>query len=257
MTTSSEAESGVLGSGDIVGRDVEVGILHGALERAARGGPVVAVVEAAAGMGKSTLIETFLAGCRDAVVVAGRVVCAEPEQSLPFGVAGLILQEEVAPACSSVEVGRRLLSWLGERQENAERGVVVLVVDDAHWMDRGSAEVLQFVLRRLGADRVLCLIGQRPAPWHGGTNFGAGPMGSTSTTVVRPGPLDAVAVTELADRTRGWSLRAETAAQLTVRTGGVPLLVAAIIRGSSEPGHLVYAADSPASVADVTRRLLH
>jgi DNA-binding CsgD family transcriptional regulator len=256
MTASSEAESGVLGPGDIVGRDVEVGILHGALERAARGGPVLAVVEAAAGMGKSTLIETFLAVCRDAVVVARRVVCAEPEQGLPFGVAGLILQEEVAPACSGVEVGRRLLSWLGERQENAGRGVVVLVVDDAQWMDRESAEVLQFVLRRLGADRVLCLIGQRPAPRHGGTTFGAVPMGSTGTTVVRPGPLDAVAVTELADRTRGWSLRAEAAAQLTVRTGGVPLLVAAIIRGSSEPDQLVSGADAPASVSDVTRRLL-
>lgn len=257
MTTSSLGESGVVGPEDIVGRDAEVGILHGALEQAALGRPVLAVVEADAGMGKSALIETFLAGCRHAVVVARQVVCAEPELGLPFGVAGLILQEGILPGRSSVEVGRRLLSWLGERQQHAGRGVVVLVVDDAQWMDRESAEVLQFVLRRLSADRVLCLIGQRPGPRHGGATFGAAPMGSTSTTVVHPGPLDPAAVTELAGRARGWWLHAEAAAQLTVRTGGVPLLVAAIIRGSPEPGHLASGVDAPASVADVTRRLLH
>ena len=50
---------------------------------------------------------------------------------------------------------------------------------------------------------------------------------------------------------------AETAAELTRRTGGVPLLVAAAIRGASDPRQLGSAADAPASLAEVTRRLLH
>lgn len=53
-------------------------------------------------------------------------------------------------AWSEVEVGRRLLMWLGEVQEGVEQDAVVLVVDDAQWMDRGSAQALRFALRRLG-----------------------------------------------------------------------------------------------------------
>src|ERR1700712_2841868 len=118
-----------------------------ALEQAARGRPALVVVEADAGMGKSTLIDAFLARCGDGVT-ARRFAGAEPEQDIPFGMAGLILREDVPAACS---------------------GVVVLVVDDAQWMDRESAQAVRFVLRRLSADRVLVVIAQRPAPRAGGS----------------------------------------------------------------------------------------
>ena len=52
--------------------------------------------------------------------------------------AGLILREDVPSTCSGVEVGRRLLAWLSALQEGAAQNVVVLVVDDAQWIDRGS-----------------------------------------------------------------------------------------------------------------------
>ena len=227
-----------------------------ALEQAARGRPALVVVDADAGMGKSTLIDAFLGRCGDGVT-ARRFAGAEPEQDIPFGMAGLILREDVPAACSGVEVGRRLLAWLSALQETAGQGVVVLVVDDAQWMDRESAQAVRFVLRRLSADRVLVVIAQRPAPRAGGSAFGAVPTGSVVATLVRPGPLDVAAVRDLAHRARRWSVPAETAAELTLRTGGGPLLVAAVIRGASDPRQLGSAADAPASLAEVTRHLLH
>ena len=134
--------------------------MDAALEQAARGRPALVVIEADAGMGKSTLIETFLAGCGDDVT-ARRFAGADSEQDMPFGIAGLILREDVPSTWSGVEVGRRLLAWLSELQEGTAQDVVVLVVDDAQWMDRESAQALRFVLRRLSADRVLCR--HRPA----------------------------------------------------------------------------------------------
>ena len=142
--------------------------MDAALEQAARGRPALVVIEADAGMGKSTLIDAFLAGCGDDVT-ARRFAGADSEQDIPFGIAGLILREDVPSTWSGVEVGRRLLAWLSALQEGTAQDVVVLVVDDAQWMDRESAQALRFVLRRLSADRVLVVIAQRPAPRAGGS----------------------------------------------------------------------------------------
>jgi ATP/maltotriose-dependent transcriptional regulator MalT len=251
VTRSSEAGPAAEA---LVDREHELGRMDAALEQAARGRPALVVIEADAGMGKSTLIDAFLAGCGDDVT-ARRFACTDSEQDIPFGIAGLILREAVPSTCSGVEIGRRLLAWLSALQEGTAQDVV-LVVDDAQWMDRESARALRFVLRRLSADRVLVVIAQRPTPRAGGSAF-AVPAGPVPATLVRLGPLDVAAVRDLADRARRWSVPAETAAELTRRTGGVPLLVAAAIRGASDPRQLGSAADAPASLAEVTRRLLH
>ena len=189
----------------VVDREHELTRMDAALEQASSGRSALVVIEADAGMGKSTLIDVFLAGCGDGVTTR-RFAGAEPEQDVPFGLAGLVLGEEVPPTYSGVEVGRRLMAWVSAAQEAAGQDVVVLVVDDAQWMDPESAQSLQFVLRRLRADRVLVVIAQRPTPRATGSAFGVLPMGTVLATVVRPGPLDVAAVRDFADQTRQWSV---------------------------------------------------
>ena len=81
-------------------------------------------------------------------------------------------------------------------------------------------------------------------------------MDGPLTTVLRPGPLDLEAVRELARRLRSWELPAEAVQRLVARTGGVPLLVDAVLRGSGDPAQLEAGAGLPASAAAAAVRML-
>ena len=131
----------------LAGRDVETAALDRVLAAARSGRPQLVVIEAEPGMGKTALLDAFLA--RHAELCIVRLVrCAEFERTLAFGVAGLLLADDAAPARSSVEVGRRLLALLGDLQQGGQ-GCVVVAVDDEQWMDAASAQALRFALRRL------------------------------------------------------------------------------------------------------------
>src|SRR6516164_752989 len=67
------------------GRETETGILREALDRVARGGPAIVLVEGEAGIGKTRLLEQALAdaAARGMQVAAGRA--DELEQARPFG----------------------------------------------------------------------------------------------------------------------------------------------------------------------------
>ena len=222
--------------------------LEEALDAACAGRPRAVVVEGEPGMGKSALLEAFLARHSDRCAVRS-VRCAEFEQSLAFGVAGLLLDDAGPSTSSGVEIGRRLLALLGGLQDGPVR-CGVLVVDDAQWIDAPSAQALRFALRRLRADRVLCLVARRPVP-------AAGPVATDlPTTVLRPGPLDADAVRDLALRLRSWTLPAVVVDRLVGRTGGVPLLVAAVVRGTARPEQLESEASLPASATAAALHML-
>ena len=53
------------------------------------------------------------------------------------------------------------LATLGVLTESAATRPLLVVVDDAHWLDRSSAEVLEFVARRLDMEVVLLLFAVR------------------------------------------------------------------------------------------------
>lgn len=60
---------------------------------------------------------------------------------------------------SRFAVGAGTLSLLATA---AEERPLLLLVDDAHWLDRGSADALAFAVRRLRADRIASLLAMRP-----------------------------------------------------------------------------------------------
>ena len=241
-----------IGNADLLaGRGAEIDLLRRCLEAARAGRPQVVIVEGEAGIGKSSLLHAFVAGAPGVGEVL-QVCCDEFEQHVGYAVAGLILDDAWLSSSSDIEVGRRLLSRLGEVRR-VDDLVTILMVDDAQWMDRPSAWVLRFALRRLRVDPVLAVIARRPgSSWLGDVLTGE-PDG---TRIVRPDPLTPTAVRELACWLRSWDLSAETAERLVTRTGGVPLLVSAVLIGAADETELQSDGAVPPSAAAAARHLL-
>ncbi len=163
----------------IVGRDAGLARLRGLVDPAPSASQVL-LVTGDAGMGKTVLLadaadRARLAGMR-VLSVTGR----ESESRLAF--AGLHqLLRPVLPAAAELPglLARALLGALGLADPGAadrlltgvavltllsdlsERSPVVVLADDAHWLDRSSLDVLAFVGSRLDAEQVVLLVGAR------------------------------------------------------------------------------------------------
>ncbi len=110
-------------------------------ELAALGAAPFALVEGAAGVGKTALVERALAGRSERVLRAS----GEPaEIAVSFCVLDQLFRragEETRP-----RTGDALLEWLSDQP-------VALFVDDAQWADPHSLAALVFALRRLPGAR--------------------------------------------------------------------------------------------------------
>ncbi|MGK5680980.1 AAA family ATPase [Actinoplanes sp. URMC 104] len=145
---------------------------------AGRGGSLVVLGEA--GSGKSALLDHAAAGHGGRVLRAGGV---QSEAELPFAALHQLLrpllgalpglvptQREAlrgALELGSAAVGDRFLvsvAVLNLVSEAADERPLLCLVDDAQWIDRPSADVLVFVARRLGTERVAMLMAARESP---------------------------------------------------------------------------------------------
>ncbi|MBU6533130.1 AAA family ATPase [Streptomyces sp. A108] len=110
-----------------------------------------------------------------------------------------------------------LLSALGED------GPVLLVLDDAQWLDHASLDILSFVAGRLAGEPVAVLMGARPDDRLPGPH--------RRVPVVELGPLDDVSANRLLDiqphRTAG-----RTRARILDQAGGNPLALVELARSA-------------------------
>jgi DNA-binding CsgD family transcriptional regulator/tetratricopeptide (TPR) repeat protein len=147
-------------------------VLHGFAAEARAGKPRLALVEGEAGMGKSTLLSHVVGQLASSHLL--RAGGDEAEMLLPYGIvdqlarhagpealAGLsLIGSELRGDLDPLAVGAELVGLLGNLQIDNE--LVVLVVDDLHWVDAPSALALRFAFRRMQQDRVLGLVSARP-----------------------------------------------------------------------------------------------
>src|SRR4051794_17544584 len=138
-----------------VGRRQELCALQDALADARAGRPRVVAVAGPEGIGKTALVERFLADAGD--VIALRASGDESERELEFGVVDQLLRRagEARPPGDHVVAGAQILELLAAL-EDTRPGVVL--IDDAHWADMPSLRALLFAVRRLVADPVLVVI---------------------------------------------------------------------------------------------------
>jgi ATP/maltotriose-dependent transcriptional regulator MalT len=229
----------------IVGRDLELGHLEQTLDALDRGSAACLTVEGEPGIGKTRLLGALRgrAEGRGHVVLAG--AAAEFERELPFSVfvdaldayvASQQLTEhaswdadlgrELARILPSLSAAQRGAGALADERYRAHRAVrrlmeliageqpLVLVLDDLHWSDGASVELIAALVRRPPAAPVLLALGMRP---------GQAPERLSSALAARTvrrlelGPLSAA---EAAQMLQGAD--AETVAAIYDHAGGNP-----------------------------------
>ena len=162
--------------GGLLGRDQEMATLVKALEAASAGHPSTVLVGGDAGIGKTRLITEFAARSEAKVVWGGCLPLGERGvpylpfiemiRSLDEEDAGLLppAMETLTPSDQSVE-GRRAISRAHMFQSMidfldalSESSPVMVVVEDLHWADRSTRDLVDFLIGLL-RDQPILLIG--------------------------------------------------------------------------------------------------
>ncbi|MFA1543384.1 helix-turn-helix transcriptional regulator [Actinomadura monticuli] len=175
----------------LIGRGAELGELRDALAAA----PGAVLVGGDAGLGKTRLIEEFTRTADARVLVGG---CLElGSDGLPFAPFTTVLRrlvrdigiDGVAALVPRGDTGglARLLPEFGEPESDAatgeerarlfevvltllerlaDQGPLVLVIEDAHWADRSTRDLLAFLVRNLGTGPVLIVLTYRTDELH-------------------------------------------------------------------------------------------
>ncbi|MGW6122033.1 helix-turn-helix transcriptional regulator [Nocardia sp. NPDC055165] len=161
------------------GRDAEQARIDDLLSGARAGRSGAMVVRGEAGIGKTALLDYAAAQGVPTVRSAG----IESEAELPFAALHLLVRPGMelvrhlpsrqrdalesafglgdgAPA-DRMLIGLAVLTLLAEE---AADGPLLCLIDDAHWLDRASAEALLFAARRLEAEGVVMLFATRSGP---------------------------------------------------------------------------------------------
>jgi DNA-binding CsgD family transcriptional regulator/tetratricopeptide (TPR) repeat protein len=182
---------GRVASPTFVGRVEELELLEAARGRAADGEPAVVLVGGEAGVGKTRLIAESIARAADGsrVLVGGCVPVGDgalPYAPIVEALRALLadvgvgaVRELVGPSWPELA---RLLPALGEPEAGpagqaaqarlfelllgllgrlGEQRPLVLVVEDLHWADRSTRELLAFLVRNLRRERLLLVVTYR------------------------------------------------------------------------------------------------
>ncbi len=251
------------GPAALLERELELEHAHAALRAVGQREGSVLVIEGAAGIGKSRLLETARAR---AVQLGFRVLSAratELEQGFPFGVvrqlferlvaeadederqrwlsgaatlAGEVLTGAPVPAPGGPVAGsaggdlayawQHGLYWLASNLSSD--APLVLAVDDLQWIDRPSARALAFIARRLEGQPLALVLATRPLD-PDETPVSATLLTDPATQVLRPSPLTRAAVGAMIGEGLGAEPHDRFIAACVQVTGGNPFLLGELL----------------------------
>jgi DNA-binding CsgD family transcriptional regulator len=231
---------GRVSSPTFVGRVEELGVLEVAMVRAASSEPAVVLLGGEAGVGKTRLVAELVARCAgDATRVLWGGCVPVADGALPYApivevVRALLAELGVEPVRRLVGPSwpelARLLPALGEPHATGlvgrlgELTPLVLIVEDLHWADRSTRDLLAFLARNLRRERVLLVLTYRS------DETGRARLGSYLAELDRAGPAQRLELPRFA--------RAETQAQLTGILAAAPtteLVEAVFARSEGNP----------------------
>jgi DNA-binding CsgD family transcriptional regulator len=223
----------------LVERHHELAALEDSFDEASAGRGGIALVTAEAGGGKTALIDRFCAGRPQRARVL-RGACDPLLTPRPLGPihdfapgAGSQLTERLVGDAVPYQVAAGLL------EELRDNGPTVVVIEDAHWADEATLDVLSVLARRIESIGVLIVLSYRNEAVDAAHPLRV-VLGSIATGVALTrlplAPLSHEAVAELAEP---FGLDAE---ELHEVTGGNPFFVTEVIASSG--------AEIPATVRD-------
>ena len=176
----------------LIGREKECAWLDGLLASARKGRSATLVIRGEAGIGKTALIDYAVGAAGDFLIV--RFTGVESERELGFAALHRLLtpilhQIERLPApqrdalnsalglaagppANGFLVGLGVISLAATAAKARER--LLCVIDDAQWIDKESIQALAFWGRRLNAEGIVLIFGERTG-WESGELAGGVP----------------------------------------------------------------------------------
>src|ERR1700754_2890933 len=176
----------------LVGREADLAVLRDALKRVRHAEPSTVLVGGEAGVGKTRLVEEFRRDLGDSVRVLTGQCLGLGEEGLPFApfagaVRDLVRAEGTAILDGNEREFARLLPELGPPPEfgDARRGrllesvgtllgriaaqqPVVLVIEDLHWADRSTRDLIDYLVRAVRLPQLLLIATYRSDELHRG-----------------------------------------------------------------------------------------
>jgi DNA-binding CsgD family transcriptional regulator len=202
----------------LVGRERELADVNGFLDNLGSDPPGL-VLEGDQGIGKTTLWEAGVAIARER---SYRVLIARPvgaEAQLSFSALNDLLADVLGESLASLPAPQRralatalllddpagpppeeraiAIAMLGVLQRLADDAPVVVAVDDLQWLDRPTASVLTYALRRLRGTRVALFATTRRDQTQEAAPIGEHPAGTPGTARLEVGPLSVGALRRL------------------------------------------------------------
>lgn len=233
-------------------REREIAEMDAVLEKAVSGKGCAVAIEAAAGLGKTRLLQEARAAGTQAGLGVLAARATELEQSFPFALVRQLFESPLAtlPEAERTQVlegataARGALGLDSEMSSDsfavlhglywvtaalAERKPLLLAIDDAHWADAASLDYLGFLLPRLEELPVLLILTCRPEEPDP-----SGGLGRVLTDPVvrhlKPGPLSAEAMIALLTEQLDRQPEPPFAAACHEVSGGNPFLLSELAR---------------------------
>src|SRR5215469_13398555 len=244
VTMRAMAGPGLQQASRLLGRESECAAIDRLLDDACAGTGGALVVRGEPGIGKSALLDYARQCATPTPILVLSAVGVEAESDLAFAGLHELLRpvlgylgelpdtqsQALAGAlglAASTHADRLLISAavLGLLAAAAEDAPVLVVIDDAQWVDRPSADALTFTARRLRAERLAILFGAREGEV---SRFEA--AGLADLTLTGLGHEAAAAVLGAHARTAVPSVRD----RLLTEAGGNPLALMELAGGLSE-----------------------
>jgi DNA-binding SARP family transcriptional activator len=271
----------------LIGRVAELHQLE-ANFRAARGGEFrLALLSGEAGIGKTRLLDEFLDRARadDVLVLAGACLPLE-SASLPYApiadafhelvhvtppaqldellgparpdLARLLPELEAEPPASPPSAEREARTrffeqLLGFLERAAASRPIVLALEDVHWADVASRDLLRFLLRGLRRASVLTVLTMRtdePGRGPGGRSFPAELARLPGAARIELSPFDEGEVRALATELIGAEPSSGLVRQLADRSDGIPFVIEQLVEADEVSGTV------PPTLADTVRTRL-